>query len=512
MKAISRPELYPGAKGCWDVVPVPAGFWGNLDSAARLWQSCVAGQSPAHPIARLAALAGMFSLEAGADRTHHIAAIAWMNGARLASSGTPLSALENLAGDHQENAQALLNKVWKVRSTAASGDGALLELARTLRQVLGPNPLRVHGCALYLYGVAAIAGWLAYEGQHLITARAVAGEQLSPCELFLITQLERELNGWAPQASNEALARFFAGTCQPEHPEEALQILRAVEGGLSMARIDPWGPCEFLQDAFHRGHDLPSENRSATYTLLKQAGPRVQEMEELFEKAFGQPLGSANPSQAWDALQDWLPRAHPALVGSQDVGAALLILRHAHEFLFWFGLLSRINSQTTTARWMARARPRNRGSRKAQLPPPDWAAPFIGNLFNPAAASSAGWFNQGSGDAHFGVDSGPGLWLYKIRDMGQGCGCGHVWWRFLFVQTSPDGLITHIRTQVDEVFADGHGQTISDEFLPHDIQSGLKALQAVSAPATASHPGTMKSKPARKERRYRDQRRGFGHT
>ena len=50
-KLDSRRQPSGQPRGCWDVSPVPAGFWGNLEKAEALWQDCLAGRTPADPIA-----------------------------------------------------------------------------------------------------------------------------------------------------------------------------------------------------------------------------------------------------------------------------------------------------------------------------------------------------------------------------------------------------------------------------------------------------------------------------
>lgn len=76
LKVASRRQPSAKPKGCWDVSPVPAGFWGNLEKADALWQDCLAGRTPADPIAKLAAISRLLGL-AGPEGLFRIANVAY---------------------------------------------------------------------------------------------------------------------------------------------------------------------------------------------------------------------------------------------------------------------------------------------------------------------------------------------------------------------------------------------------------------------------------------------------
>lgn len=95
----SRRQPSPAPKGCWDVSPVPAGFWGNLEKADALWQDCLAGRTPPDPIAKLAAMSRLLGLGRAPEGVFRTANVAWLNGAHLAASGICLRAVLRLAGE-----------------------------------------------------------------------------------------------------------------------------------------------------------------------------------------------------------------------------------------------------------------------------------------------------------------------------------------------------------------------------------------------------------------------------
>jgi hypothetical protein len=113
---------------------------------------------------------------------------------------------------------------------------------------------------------------------------------------------------------------------------------------------------------------------------------------------------------------------------------------------------------------------------------PLWAWGFLGRKFAIDSAEPAGWVDQNSEFAHFGVPSGSGIWLFKLG-MGQDaphCSRGRTWWRFLVIKLSADQKIKRIYTRVDEVFPDGHGEFCTNNLLPHDVSEALEALEAVA--------------------------------
>jgi hypothetical protein len=116
------------------------------------------------------------------------------------------------------------------------------------------------------------------------------------------------------------------------------------------------------------------------------------------------------------------------------------------------------------------------------LKAPAWASSFLGRRFAVESARSEGWVDQASNQAHFGVPSGPGIWLFKLgqADGGHHCARGRIWWRFLLVKLSTNGKIRTIYTRVDEVFPDGHGEFCTNDLLPHDITEALEALGAAA--------------------------------
>jgi hypothetical protein len=112
---------------------------------------------------------------------------------------------------------------------------------------------------------------------------------------------------------------------------------------------------------------------------------------------------------------------------------------------------------------------------------PEWAVPFISQKFDTRVARAAGWWDQGSARAHFGVAHGNSVWLYKIDDTSdRDCHCPHVWWGFLFVKLAKGNRIAAIRTEVLEVFPDGRGELLCTDFVGPDVLVGRAALAAAT--------------------------------
>ena len=112
---------------------------------------------------------------------------------------------------------------------------------------------------------------------------------------------------------------------------------------------------------------------------------------------------------------------------------------------------------------------------------PEWAVPSIGQKFDTRLARVAGWWDRGSASAHFGVAHGNSVWMYLIDDTsGRDCHCPHAWWRFLFVKLSKGNRIADIRTEVYEVFPDGHGEIFCTDFMGPDVVVGRVALEAAT--------------------------------
>jgi hypothetical protein len=71
--------------------------------------------------------------------------------------------------------------------------------------------------------------------------------------------------------------------------------------------------------------------------------------------------------------------------------------------------------------------------------------------------------------------------MYLIDDTsGRDCHCPHAWWRFLFVKLSKGNRIADIRTEVYEVFPDGHGEIFCTDFMGPDVVVGRVALEAAT--------------------------------
>ena len=75
---------------------------------------------------------------------------------------------------------------------------------------------------------------------------------------------------------------------------------------------------------------------------------------------------------------------------------------------------------------------------------------------------------------------GNNVWLFKLPGPEDGCACGHVWWRFLLVKLGRKGRITQIKSEVHEVCSDGHGELISEDFLPYDVMLSRAELGVVA--------------------------------
>ncbi len=375
-----------------------------------------------------------------------------------------------------------MQKVFQVRGVAGTESCALADQRRHLQRALGEDPLAEYRSRLHLWRVAAIAGWIAYDAEHMVTVRMVAGDSLQPWEVFLMRQLLREARAWECQASREALARCIAGTYHESERLESLAIEHAVEQSLAAARKRKWRPCSFLRDATQRGRDFARHQPDQAAAVLEELGENVQRSTDVFESLLGHPVARATEAQAWEALQEWLPRTYGATVSSGNREQGLLVLRHACDFLFWFGLLRAVSRRAGRTGRVERDQP----AREISPPAPDWAADFIGREFDPAAARGTGWFDQGSPDAHCGVEQGDGVWMFKIDHMSAHRCCSHVWWRFLFVKLDSQRLIVEMRTQVDEVLPDGHCEMICDEFQAVDVGIAIAALQHATGGDQAS--------------------------
>jgi hypothetical protein len=144
---------------------------------------------------------------------------------------------------------------------------------------------------------------------------------------------------------------------------------------------------------------------------------------------------------------------------------------------------------TTTFLGLRNRRPSKRQQRTQQITGsveqaplvPEWAEPFIGQAFDTRLARAAGWWDQGSASAHFGVAHGNSVWMYKIDDTnGRDCQYPHLWWGFLFVKLARGNRIAAIRAEVYEVFPDGRGEILCTDLMGPDVVVGRAALEAAT--------------------------------
>jgi hypothetical protein len=463
--------------GCWDVSVVPAGFWGDLPKAEVLWRECLNGRTSDRPLDKLLAMGRLFGInEADPDAPYRFANLGWTSGAYAAASGVSLQELVHMTGDDQKSAKALVQSVWEIRGIAGTEKHPLVEQRRLLKQALGPEPVRTFRSLRALTRASAIAGWLAFTEQHLVSARVLQAIKSNGPEWFLAAQLEIESKRWDYVESKEALARCIGGVYSQKEKVERKEIMLAVEQSLATARKQNWSVARFVQDGIRRGAGLAMFQPVRTVELLKEIGDaRVEEIAATFEKYLHCSLVISTDVQSWDALQDWLPAAHKDIIGVPTEGAALLLLRHAYDFMFWLGFLRQVRTENVQLKTTDLPNPEIEGSDL-----PDWATPFIGKKFDPTSATDAGWINQGSAQAHFGLERGKSLWVYKL-DHGNECHpCGRIWWRFLIVKLDRAQRIESVRTEVHEVFADGHGEQFCTDFLPDDVTIAIEALECAT--------------------------------
>lgn len=120
---------------------------------------------------------------------------------------------------------------------------------------------------------------------------------------------------------------------------------------------------------------------------------------------------------------------------------------------------------------------------------PSWAAGYLGLVVIPEKALRAGWIDQGSSSAHYGIERKKGLWLLKNNSRLPDS-CGQTFWRFTLLQVDAKGRIKSISTQVHSVYADGHGEMICRDFMePSDIHFATVALtEATRAEGTIHEP------------------------
>jgi hypothetical protein len=153
--------------------------------------------------------------------------------------------------------------------------------------------------------------------------------------------------------------------------------------------------------------------------------------------------------------------------------------------------LDRIPTWTTTFLGLKDPRPTEEQERPEQIansveqPPsaPEWAMAFISQKFDPDLARAAGWRDQDSARADFGVTPGRSVWIYEIDGTsGCNCHCPHVCWGFLFVKLAKGNRIAAIRTEVYEafLFPDGHAEILCTDFMGADVVMGRGALEAAT--------------------------------
>ena len=326
------------------------GLWADESEAGRQWADCLAGRTAGGSfLAKLEATARLHGYPNSGDWSIRVANIGWFNGASGYLEKMPLSQVLELVGDHEATGRALLQAVLQVTDVAGSEQDALADQRVMLGRVF-ENEAGL-GCLSFenRLGASVVAGWLAAEGEHLVTHRAFDGKLLNGELTFLSTQLERCGIGWRGFKFDEALARTFAATYGANQQQERLAICEAVESSLAAARDKNWGACGFLLDGIQRGRDLVLVDPVRTVNILHELGDSLGEMLRIFELQFDAGVGKASNADGWHELtQKWLQYSSPKMLAATDRGQALLTLCRAYDAMFWFGLLREAASWTNS--------------------------------------------------------------------------------------------------------------------------------------------------------------------
>ena len=176
-------------------------------------------------------------------------------------------------------------------------------------------------------------------GAALVQFEAARWEQRFASQA-LATHLERPHdNPW------QALVKW---TYPPGCPEGAA-IAESSVRSLDRARHSVGRLREFLLDAVREGFFLASTDLERAKTISLVPGPgKLRELACMFEGHAGSLRHPADPDQLLHRVACWLHGAHPELMVSTEFADAVLVLRHAYDYLWWRGLLEGLTQRGVT--------------------------------------------------------------------------------------------------------------------------------------------------------------------
>lgn len=331
------------------------GFWADEAAARSLWADCLNGRTAGNGfLAKMEATALLFG-DRRTERPWSLANIAWFNGAIAFFEGAPLWAVLQVVGKAREpEGRTLLKAVLEVRGVAGRGENALGDQRALLTRAFSEGGFGSPPTDAGL-GAALVAGWLAAEDGHLVTHRACHEELSHPSSWMLMGQLVRAAAGAPDLPFDEALARVIVSDYTPAERLESIAVGRAVEVSLAACRATGRGVCGFLRDAIERGHHWVQTESATVSAVLVELEDRLTAQERILEMLFDGEIGRATDAAGWRKMvTQWTAYKTRGAHQATDRGAALWVLRHAYDGLFWFGATREMHQQHgTTARWMA---------------------------------------------------------------------------------------------------------------------------------------------------------------
>lgn len=325
--------------------------------ASRLWKACLDGhRAGLTPIERLAATVDLYDCERDPFGNPDWVTLAWVNGAWAASAGVSLARIEALVGNHVPKASRLLRAITQAQSLAEGIERAYGELRYLLDLAMGDHAETCGGSLQTCMEVSAVAGWLAFEKAHLITARAMTEDSGAWPQRLFFPHLLNEVRGWNPAEAVETVARVFSAAYRAEEEVERHQITRAAGASLRAARRHGWSVCEFVADAQRWGEGLVRRHPEVVKAIMQATGLlKVKWMTELFEECFGHPLKESRREEALGAFRRMETSAHKLLVRQMPNGAGLMVLWDAYDMVWWVGLLRAALRAESLAGWLSTA-------------------------------------------------------------------------------------------------------------------------------------------------------------
>ena len=311
------------------------GYWGRPGNAVHLWE-WLRDERPAgaQPLAGLAEWFGnLLGLGPGylGDSMARWLGFGFVQGIECAHRGVPLPPdfatkfPADLVGDALDSNDILR---W------SPDECALSCFRQWCLRWMSRNGVGFHPTDAWKAGAAFGAWWMQRAelmcGAALVQFEAARWEQRFASQA-LATHLERPHdNPW------QALVKW---TYPPGCPEGAA-IAESSVRSLDRARHSVGRLREFLLDAVREGFFLASTDLERAKTISLVPGPgKLRELACMFEGHAGSLRHPADPDQLLHRVACWLHGAHPELMVSTEFADAVLVLRHAYDYLWWRGLL-----------------------------------------------------------------------------------------------------------------------------------------------------------------------------